>query len=356
MSQCEANISRIDLYLDDELAGDELELFNRHIRECSSCREELTKHRRFLERIRAARPLYPVSPKLRREVEAILGETADARTLPAQGRPGTRIPGKGRAWLGWPSTRPMPAVATSLLAIAGVTIIWRLSSTETRANAFVDLAAQTHRQTLAGQLPLEIRTNSPSQVSAWFGGKVPFRFRLPTYQETNGQGQRYELTGGRLVDFKGARAAYISYRMHGQIISLVLTSASSSVAAGGETTVSKGLTFHAHRRDELQVVTWSVHNLTYALVSSVNLPIRQSCAVCHASAKDENLIENLKSRNKPETNRNTFMFPSRPDTLSRRIRIMFDIKTHDLVNGLPVWPPSPVHESTAINMPSGTGM
>jgi hypothetical protein len=101
--------------------------------------------------------------------------------------------------------------------------------------------------------------------------------------------------GGRLVDFKEAHAAYISYRMHAQIISLVLTSASSSVAAGGEKTVSQGLIFHAHRRDELQVVTWSVHNLTYALVSAVNLPISQSCAVCHANAKDKNLIQNLLS-------------------------------------------------------------
>jgi anti-sigma factor RsiW len=201
-----------------------------------------------------------------------------------------------------------------MLAIAGVTILWRFSLTAARANAFVDMAAQTHRQQLAEQLPLEIRTNSPSEVSAWFANKVPFRFRLPTYQETSGQGQKYELTGGRLVDFKGAHAAYISYRMHGQIISLVLTSASSSLAAGGETTVSKRLTFHAHRRDELQVVTWSVHNLTYALVSSVNLPITQSCAVCHASAKDKNLIQNLKSRNKPEPNRNTLMFPSHADT------------------------------------------
>jgi anti-sigma factor RsiW len=222
--------------------------------------------------------------------------------------------GKSRAWLGWLFSRPIPALVASMLAIAGVTTLLRLSLTEARANSFVDMAAQTHRQQLAGQLPLEVRTNSPSEISAWFANRVPFRFRLPTYQETSGQGQQYELTGGRLVDFKGAQAASISYRMHDQIISLVLTSASSSVAAGGETTVSKGLTFHAHRRDELQVVTWSVHNLTYALVSSVNLPIGQSCAVCHASAKDKNLIQNLKSRNKPETNRNTLMFPSHADT------------------------------------------
>ena len=179
-------------------------------------------------------------------------------------------------------------------------------------HAFVDMAAQTHRQQLAGQLPLEVRTTSPSEISAWFADRVPFRFRLPTYQEVSGQGQTYELTGGRLVDFKGAHAAYVSYRMHAQIISLVLTSASSSVAAGGEKIVSKGLTFHAHRRDELQVVTWSVHNLTYALVSAVAVPIGQSCVVCHANAKDKNLIQDFKSGSKPETNHDPLKFLSRP--------------------------------------------
>jgi hypothetical protein len=38
VSQRDVNVSRIDLYLDDELAGGGLELFNRRIRECSSCR------------------------------------------------------------------------------------------------------------------------------------------------------------------------------------------------------------------------------------------------------------------------------------------------------------------------------
>jgi hypothetical protein len=215
----------------------------------------------------------------------------------------TRIIEKSRAWLGWLPSRPIPALVASTLAIAGIATLSRLSVTEARANAFVDVAAQTHRQHLAGQLPLEVRTNSSSEISAWFADKVPFRFRLPTYEERSGQGQKYELAGGRLVDFEGAHAAYISYRMHARVISLVLTSASSSVAAGGDETVSKGLTFHAHRRNELQVVTWSVHNLTYALVSAVDLPISQSCAVCHAGTKDKNLIQHLKSRNRPQTNR-----------------------------------------------------
>ena len=161
MSQCEVNISRIDLYLDDELAGYDLEPFSRHIRECLSCREELNEWRRFLERLRAARPLYPVSPKLRREVAAILGQPTASGTVPAWSRPVTRIMGNSGAWRGWLYSRPTPALVVYILAIAVVITLSRLSLTEARANAFVDMAAQTHRQRLPRQLPLEVKTNSP---------------------------------------------------------------------------------------------------------------------------------------------------------------------------------------------------
>ena len=121
MNQCEVNISRIDLYLDDELAGGDLEVFNRHLRECSSCPEALIERRRFLARIRAARPLYAVSPKLRRDVAAILGEPAGSRTVRASGCPTTRISRQTPGWLGWLCNRPIPALVASVLAIAGLT-------------------------------------------------------------------------------------------------------------------------------------------------------------------------------------------------------------------------------------------
>jgi len=38
MSCYEESTSRIDLYLDDELRGDELEAFEHHIKDCSSRR------------------------------------------------------------------------------------------------------------------------------------------------------------------------------------------------------------------------------------------------------------------------------------------------------------------------------
>ena len=194
-------------------------------------------------------------------------------------------------------TGPIPALVACGLTIVGAMLLWSFSLREMRATAFVDVAEKTYRQQLTGRLPLEVTTSSPAEMSAWFASKVLFHFRLPSYQDGSGQDPKYKLSGGRLITFRGDNAAYIAYRMKTQLVSLLVVSASSSAAAGGEKTVSKSLTFHTHRRNGLQVVTWSVHNLTYALVSDVNLRSSQSCAVCHPSVKDSGLIGGMKSRN-----------------------------------------------------------
>ena len=291
MSPYEKHISRIDLYLDDELRGEQLEVFNRHINECGPCRREFAERRRFLEQIRAARPLYTPSAKFRTEMSALLAvpERRPTKTGAA-------------AWLIWFRSKPIPAFIACALAVAAIVTVWRVSLRDAHANAFVDLAVETYREQAARHLPLEIRTNSEKEISNWFAERVPFHFRLPSSQKPAEQHQVYELTGGSVVTFRSARAAYVAYRMQGRLISLLVTSTAKSVALGGDETISKGLTFHTHRRGELQVVTWSVHNLTYALVSGVNVAPGQSCVVCHASAKERDLIQGLRSLNNRRAN------------------------------------------------------
>ena len=313
MSHCEAYISRIDLYLDGELTGDELDIFNRHVSDCTSCQEMLSERRQFFEQIRAAGPLHVASPELRARVAALMaGQPGRAPALGGQ-LEGISTKERGRSWFSWLGIRPIPAAVACGLAVAGVVLLWRFSLREMRATAFVDMAVKIHRQQLAGTLPLEITTSSPAEMTTWFAPKVPFHFRLPTYQEGSGQDPKYKLSGGRLVGFRGDHAAYVAYHMKDQLISLVVVAASSSVASGGEKTVSRGLTFHSHRKDGLQVVTWSVHDITYALVSATNVPSSQSCAVCHASAKDRDLIRDLKHGKKPGTTRQGVMLLNASD-------------------------------------------
>jgi anti-sigma factor RsiW len=295
MMQCREFGARIDYYLDNELSGDELEAFTTHLERCPTCNEELAERHSFLLRLRSAGPLYTSSPTLRRQVESIIaGQTA---ATPVKGfalyrkieRLLNREEGGFSGWF-W-SIRNASALATAVVAIAGIWFVWAMSQREAKATAFVDMATKSHQLRLAGQLPLGLRSNSASDVSNWLADKVPVHLRLPNYQTEPGEDTKYTLMGAALVRFQGNKAAYVAYKMQDQLISLIIICKSATTALGGQTTSSRGLTFHTHERERLQVITWSGRNLTYALVSSVKVSGRRSCVVCHPSAKDRELLQ-----------------------------------------------------------------
>jgi anti-sigma factor RsiW len=295
MSRCEECLARIDFYLDDELRDDDLEIFNAHLEECTSCRIQLEERRAFLEGIRSSRPLYVAPNALRDRIAQLLEEAPPAAPVDApEARPRVEEirpadpPARLRLGL-----RPVVAMAASVLVVAGTAVLWTLSERQARANAFVDTAILSHQREISGRLPMELQTNSEAQITQWFERKVPFHLRLPSYSGDQKQNDLYTLRGARLVAFKGDYAAYVCYRIGPQPISLLVTSASSAVASGGESTVSRGIAFHSHRKDGLQVVTWSVHGLTYALVSSVTVNGRQSCVICHANPKDKEFLRGV---------------------------------------------------------------
>jgi anti-sigma factor RsiW len=181
----------------------------------------------------------------------------------------------GGGLLRWPVL-----VAAILLVVAGLLPIPGILR-QASANSYVEAAVAAHRSSLNGSLPLEIKSESPSAVTAWFAGKVPFNFRLPEAAEEVGHEQIYRLTGGRLVNYKDGYAALVSYQMQLQTISLLVASSKSAVAAGGEEVPSGKILFHYSKQMGFAVITWSTHGLTYALVSSLPGSGRQSCMVCH---------------------------------------------------------------------------
>jgi hypothetical protein len=147
-----------------------------------------------------------------------------------------------------------------------------------------------------GQLPLEIESSGPEQISEWFANKVSFSVKLPNYQDSSGQEKLYQLEGGRLVGYKDDYAAYVAYQMRTRPISLVITSDRIAQPAGGEQIQAKGLTFHYDAIEGLKVITWSDRGLTYALVSDLDERGQESCVVCHQGVKDQDFIAPLKLR------------------------------------------------------------
>jgi anti-sigma factor RsiW len=272
----------IELYLDKELIGPDLEEFRAHLEACAACRVELEVREEFFRLLHRSRPLYSAPDALRDRVmrtTELLPSSAPytpprlrRRILRILTRP---VQSAERGVRHWPMlVAAILLVAAGLLPIPGIL-------RQVSANSYIEAAVAAHRSSLNGSLPLEIKSESPSAVTSWFAGKVPFNFRLPEAPEEVGHEQVYRLTGGRLVNYKGGYAALVSYQMQQQTISLLVASSKSALTAGGEEVPSGKIVFHYSKQASFTVITWSTHGLTYALVSSLPGSGRQSCMVCH---------------------------------------------------------------------------
>jgi anti-sigma factor RsiW len=285
LKNCEDIRGRLTLYLDNELQGAERATVEAHLAECESCAAILARELNFLNAVRECGPLHTASLALREKVEAIL------KVSPAP------VSTKGRPL----ASRWVVAIAAGLLVLLLPVLVWRLvRQADTPANGqpsrFALMAADTHLRHIRGQLPLEMESARPQDISGWFSNKVDFSVKLPNYQESSGQEKLYTLEGARLVNFQNNYAAYVAYRMKDRPISLVITSDLVARPSGGEQIASRGLRFHYNAIDGLKVITWSDRGLTYALVSDLDERGQQSCIVCHEGTKDQDFIEPLKPR------------------------------------------------------------
>jgi mycothiol system anti-sigma-R factor len=286
MKDCAGDYSAtIELYLDKELSGPDLEAFQAHLEECEACRAELAAGEELSRLLHRSQPLYSAPDALRDRVMRTM------ELLPASA---PYVPPRLRKRILKVLTRPLqsdrgvprwPVLVAAILLVAALLPLPGILR-QARANGYVEAAVAAHRSSLNGNLPLEIKSESPSVVTAWFAGKVPFNFRLPDAADKVGHEQVYRLTGGRLVNYKDGYAALVSYQMRQQTISLLGASSNSAVAAGGEQVPSGGIVFHYSRQAGFAVITWSTHGLTYALVSSLPGSGRRSCMVCHQNMAD----------------------------------------------------------------------
>jgi anti-sigma factor RsiW len=284
MNQCDNYSMAVQLYLDNELMGSAQEFFLTHVAECTHCREQLESEQRLSELLRRAHPLYSASVELRARVESIAADHAAAagerkfelrkRVVSFLSRPvkNARLP-----------LLNLRAVAAGFGAVALVLAFVPFVLQRVRAADYVETAVSTHRNYLEGKLPLEFNSDSPGEIAAWFDGKVPFHFQLPASQLGANVDPAFRLRGGRVVSFRGGHAALITYHSQGEEISLLVASSKSAAAAGGDALRSNGLVFYFTSKGGFNVVTWTNHGLTYALVSSLHGSAQHSCLVCHES-------------------------------------------------------------------------
>jgi anti-sigma factor RsiW len=285
-------------YVDEELQGNERAMVDAHLNDCAACRELFAAEQQFLGMVRASRPLFSAPPELCAKIAALMSDVPAGSAVPPALRRRVRTilrlsSGEGSFILRKTSWVPVTLVIVFSVAFAFWTIALNSLSQGSPA-AFALMAVDAHQRHLRDQLPLEIRSKAPREVSAWFSGKVPFQVELPNYQEMSGQEKLYDINGARLVGYENDYAAYVAYEMRGKLISLVITSAEIAEPSGGEVIVSKGIPFHHNAIGELKVITWSHRGLTYALVSDLEERGQLSCLVCHQGTTDREFLQSLK--------------------------------------------------------------
>jgi hypothetical protein len=184
----------------------------------------------------------------------------------------------------------VPAVA--LMVIVGVLGTRPPSlSTPLSGPEYAKFAVNTHKQHAQGSLALDVRSDSQQTLNEWFKAKSQFPLELPASPATPGEERPYRLEGARLVQVGGKAAAYIAYQMQTGPVSLMVTPDSVAIASGGVEVDFKKVSFHYGMVEGYKVVTWSLHGLTYALVSQEGNSTQRSCMVCHSAMKDRDLSQ-----------------------------------------------------------------
>lgn len=271
-------IDHITLYLDDELQEEERVAFEAHVHQCLECWARLEEERELVMAIRQAASPHRAPQYLRARIEAMLRRSSLTDGM-------RRV----RLWM------PLAAAAVMLMS-AMVWLAVRSGLHPAQPSAFARLAVNTHQRYTRGQLPLEITSHSPQEISRWFAGKLPFNLKLPDYPESPGQSKPYEVVGARLIGFQQDYAAYVAYRLRQRPISLLVTSETVARPTGGEEIAWRGLRFHFDAIDGWKVLTWSDNGLTYALVSDFEERGQASCIVCHPGAEGRPMLEGLNRR------------------------------------------------------------
>jgi hypothetical protein len=291
MRNCDERGLDILLYLDHALIGRQVEDFRAHLTDCSDCRERLEEERALSRLFRETRPLYLAPLALRTRIAAATVQATAASRSSVFIRK-TRMHDLTR-WLidlGQSAFHWKPLAVMTLVLVLGLVFIPNAVQ-RVRATDYIEAAAHVHRSYLNGVLPLQCRSRSPEVITAWLAGKTPFHFQLPASQSAPNGKAVYWLTGARLVSYKGSPAALVAYETPTEKISLMIASNRSAVVTGGEEIRSASLTFHYRSGANFEVITWTNHDLAYALVSSLTGSPQHSCLVCHQDMADQNLFK-----------------------------------------------------------------
>ena len=227
---CELWQTKLDAYVDGELALGEEGAFRVHLKACPACSQEALGRMELKRAVHAAGKRFRPSDEFRARI---------ARQVAAP------RPMRSSAW--W---RPMVAAAV-LVLVGFVSTFFYVQRVQRRH--ILGEVADLHVSNLAGANPVDVVSSDKHTVKPWFQGKLPFTFDLPELA-----GTQFELLGGKVTYVNQEPAALLLYgiRQHKVTVTVSLDRAGLEDLGSSATTVSS---FHLE--------TWSQHGLRYIVIS-----------------------------------------------------------------------------------------
>jgi anti-sigma factor RsiW len=261
----------MNLYVDGELASEEILEFEKHLVECEACLAEYYEVRQAVDTIRGAHPLYDIPASSLERVKGLVDSHRRTRRL----------------------QRSAAAVAAAVVVC--FVVVWLLSGRSAGNPEFVVFAAETHLRYAREAMPLDIVSPEPTVISQWLGARLPFHLELPDYPVEPSQ-KRYHLVGARLLQFANDDVGYLAYEMGPRPISLLMASSTATRPGGGEVYRSGTLAFHFAYEKGLRLISWTDAGINYCLVSELNARGADSCVICHGTAEERHRLEGLPPR------------------------------------------------------------
>jgi anti-sigma factor RsiW len=264
----------LQLLIDRELIGEDEEQSLAHLETCPDCQRELEEMEAYSRRVRAARPQVQAPASLRQRVENSFAQAQSTRG-PSQSA-GIQIVTRKRSIGAW----WFAAAAAMFFAVVALTLLV-MSQRRQNVNLLSSAVIRAQQDLEKGKLPLDITTDSPQQVSDWFGAHLSFPFHMANAGIASDDRAKYKLVGGRLMSVNGEQAALLSFRLSDEQVSLIVVPGSLPIDTCGTAIPSDGVTLHAHDQDDMHVVSWRNRGLSYGLAFRATTRVPGTCARCH---------------------------------------------------------------------------
>jgi anti-sigma factor RsiW len=185
-------------HLDGELGADLSLEIEKHLAECTRCREQMDFEVRFIDQVRSEMR----TTEDTRELEKRIG-----KSLEKEGRRKTNVRVFARV--------TMLAAAASVILVVGILV---RQSVQQKGDlppiGISDEVVKTH----AKKMPMEINNADEQEVAKWFEGKLDFPVQPPKFAS----GTNARLVGARISRIKEKDAAQLVYDVNGHRLTFMI--------------------------------------------------------------------------------------------------------------------------------------